>query len=68
VAARPAITVLIAGGDYFYGAAGKDHLARATRYSHTALATFGEADSGSSAGAPITYRAAPGAATAPRFT
>lgn len=67
VAVRPAITVLIASGDYFYGAAGKDHLAKATRYSHTALATFDEADSGSSASAPIMYRAAPGASTAPRF-
>ena len=67
VAVRPAITVLIASGDYFYGAAGADHLAKATRYSHTALATFAEADSGSSAGAPITYRASPGAPTAPRF-
>ena len=64
---RPAITVLIASGDYFYGQAGADHLSNATRYSHTALATFDEADSGSSADAPITYRGAPGVKTAPRF-
>lgn len=63
VAVRPAITVLIASGDYFYGTAGADHLTTATRYSHTALATFDEADSGSSAATPITYRAAPGAQT-----
>jgi len=71
VLSRPPIAVYVGAGDYFYGSAGHDHLEKATRYSSTAskyaMATFSAADSGSSAAAPITYTAAPGAATAPRF-
>jgi hypothetical protein len=71
VSGRPPITVYIGAGDYFYGAAGADHLQTTTRYSSTAskyaMARFSAADSGASVAAPITYTAAPDAATAPRF-
>jgi hypothetical protein len=67
VASRPAITVAIAPGDYHFGTAGPQHLARATSYSRTAIAKFTEVDSGSSSKNPITYAAAAGAASRPRF-
>ena len=67
VASRPAITVYVASGDYVFGSAGPEHLAQGTSYSGTALAKFTEHDSGSSPEAPITYTAAPGAASPPRF-
>ena len=62
VSSRPAITVLVGGGDYYFGAAGPDHLRRGTSYSGTALARFGAEDSGSTPETPITYTAAPAAA------
>lgn len=67
VASRPAITVAIGSGDYHFGHAGPQHLEQATSYSHTAIATFSEHDSGGSAAAPITYTAAPGAPSRPRL-
>lgn len=67
VASRPAITVAIGAGDYHFGSAGPQHLAQATSYSHTAIATFTEHDSGGSAEAPITYTSAPGATSRPRL-
>lgn len=67
VSSRPAITVLIASGDYFFGSAGPTHLKLGTSYSGTSLAHFDERDSGVSASRPITYTAAPGSVTPPRF-
>jgi hypothetical protein len=69
VCTRPAISVLIQPGEYFYGAADPSrHLNTATQYSKTALASFGAQDSGASPQAPIVYAAAqPTAATPVSF-
>eukprot|EP01043_Picozoa_sp_COSAG02_P008383 COSAG02_NODE_267_length_26570_cov_7.008235_9_plen_270_part_00 len=67
VASRPAITVYVASGDYVFGSAGPEHLVQGTSYSGTALAKFTEHDSGSSPDTPITYTAAPGSVSPPRF-
>ena len=68
VSSRPAMRVLIQPGDYFFGAAGPDHLRRATRYSGSSMARFGALDSGASPAKPITYAAAqPDAATPASF-
>jgi hypothetical protein len=68
VASRPAISVLVQPGDYFFGAAASDHLAKSTSYSGTHVARFTEEDSGSSPTSPITYTAAhPTSAQPARF-
>jgi hypothetical protein len=58
IASRPAISVLVEPGDYFFGPAGPEHLAMGTSYSGTSLVTFTEEDCGSSPSSPITYTAA----------
>ena len=55
VSARPAITVSVAPGDYFFGAAPAGHVHNSTRYSGYSLARFSALDSGSSAEKPITF-------------
>ena len=67
VSARPAVTVLIAQGDYHFGKAGPDHLKHSVRYSRTNIALFDEADSGASPDAPITYTSDPTNTHPPRF-
>ena len=57
VSARPSVRVNIMPGDYFFGAAGPDHLSRSTQYSNTPMARFGAQDSGASPSKPIVYAA-----------
>lgn len=65
VATRPAIRVLVQPGDYFYGAAGADHLSRGTQYSNSSMVRFSHLDSGASPAKAITYAAAHPDADAP---
>jgi hypothetical protein len=65
VSARPSIRVNIMPGNYFFGAAGPDHLSRSTQYSNTSMARFGAEDSGASPSKPIVYAAADLGAAAP---
>ena len=65
VAARPAIRVLFAPGDYAFGAAPTGHVLNATRYSGTSIARFDSRDSGASAASPVTYAAASPASPVP---
>ena len=67
VSSRPAITVYITPGDYYYGQAAPGHVAHGSSSSTGRIALFDERDSGASATAPITYTAAPGSASQPRF-
>ena len=57
VSTRPAIIVMIAPGNYFYGAAPSGHatVRSSTRYSGTAIARFSAEDSGASASKPIIF-------------